>query len=56
MAALKLSSFHLPPVGVGDDLVIDVDAGQEDRAPAAPTVHRCLVHALLEGHLLQRGV
>ena len=38
---------------VGDDNVVDVDTHQQDGATAAPRVHRSLMHALLEAHLLE---
>ena len=48
----RLELLHLR-ISAGDDEVVDVDPNQQDRAPTAPPVHRRLVRALLEAHLLE---
>ena len=52
----RLELLHLPCIWAGDDEVVDVDPDQLDRAPAALPVHRRLVRALLEAHLLESCV
>ena len=52
----RLELLHLLRISAGDDEVVDVDPNQQDRAPTAPPVHRRLVRALLEAHLLERRI
>jgi hypothetical protein len=52
----RLERLHFTFLCAGDDEVIDVDTDEQDRAPTALSVHRRLVSALLEAHVLERGV
>jgi hypothetical protein len=53
---LCLESLHLCFFHAGDDEVIDIDAHQQNRVSSVSPVHRCLVHALLEAHLLEPAI
>jgi hypothetical protein len=53
---LRLESLRLCFFRAGDDEVVDVDAHQQNRVSSASSVHRRLVHVLLEAHFLERAV
>jgi hypothetical protein len=53
---LCLERLHFMFLRVGDDEVVDVDANEQDKVPTAPLVHRCLMSALLEAHVLERSI
>ena len=53
---LCLEGLHLLLFRAGDDQVVDVDADEQDKVSAALPVHRRLMRALLEAHLLECGV
>jgi hypothetical protein len=53
---LRHESLHLCLFCANDDDVVDIDAHQQNRVSPASLVHRHLVHALLEAHLLERVI